>query len=732
MSVFDRLIPLQTEGPLTSRLARRAGGFDLGQVPADRIPDQLTRSVCGFCSVGCALDVHLQAGIAVAITPSPDHPVNRGSACPKGWELLAPMEAGDRATAPMRRNAAGRLVPVTWPEAIDAFVSGIRAVQATHGPDSVAFLSTGQIPSEEIALLGLLARSGLGIRHGDGNTRQCMASAVVAYKQCFGFDAPPYTYADLERGDVIVFWGANPAIAHPILWERALRNPHHPAIVVVDPRRTETAMAATHHLPLRPKTDLDLAYAVGHILIRDGMVDQRFVEAHTSGFDDYAAHVRRFAPSVVARTCELEVERIEELAHLIGTGRAVSIWWTMGVNQSHQGVRTAQALIALALLTGNIGKPGTGANSITGQCNAMGSRLFANTASLFGGRDFGNPEHRAAVAEALSIDESVLPSEPSWPYDHIMEGIASGAIRGLWVIATNTAHSWINQSDARELLDRLDFLVVQDLYADTETAQHAHLVLPAAGWGEKEGTFINSERRLGLVKRVRQAPGQALADFWIFKAIAAAAGCADLVAPWTSPEAAFRLLQRLTAGMPCDITGVRGWEHVDTGAVQWPWPEGDERPRPGEIERRLFEDGRFHTTDGRARFVVGNPTPPPELPSPSHPLVLLTGRGSSAQWHTGTRTSRAPALRSLAPRGPVVEIHPDDAATRGLSSGDRVEVRSARGSMEATALLTPTMRRGEVFVPMHDASTNQLTFPVFDPHSRQPGYKHCAVEVRRR
>lgn len=730
--MFERLVPVRTEGQLSSRLGRRAGGFHLGQVPADRVPDMLTRSVCGYCSVGCGLDVHLQGGRAIGITPSPTHPVNRGSACPKGWELLAPMEAHDRASTPMRRSPAGRLEPVSWPEALRAFVSGVREVQASCGPDSVAFLSTGQIPSEEIALLGLLARSGLGIRHGDGNTRQCMASAVVAYKECFGFDAPPYTYADLELGDVLVFWGANPAIAHPILWERALRNPNHPEIVVVDPRRTETAMAATHHLQLRPKTDLALAYAVGHVLIRDRLVDRRFVEAHTSGFESYAAHVKRFPPSVVASDCDLAESEIEALAHAIGTGRAVSIWWTMGVNQSHQGVRTAQALIALALLTGNIGKPGTGANSITGQCNAMGSRLFANTTSLFGGRDFENPEHRAAVAGALSIDEAALPREPSWSYDRIMEGIASGAIRGLWVIATNTAHSWINQSDARELLGRLEFLAVQDLYHDTETARFAHLLLPAAGWGEKEGTFINSERRLGLIKAVRRPPGQALADFWIFKAIASAAGCAALVAPWESPEAAFRLLQRLTAGMPCDITGVDGWEHVDTGDVQWPYPGGADRPSPGEVERRLFSDGRFHTPDGRARFVVDDPTPPPERLSSSYPLVLLTGRGSSAQWHTGTRTSRAPALRPLAPEGGVVEIHPDDAAVRGIATGDPVEVRSARGSMAATALVSPTVRRGEVFVPMHAASTNQLTFPVFDPHSRQPGYKHCAVDVRRR
>ena len=716
-------------GPRTAELARTRGGFGLGQVPARIAPERTTSMVCGFCSTGCSLDVHLVDGQAVNLTPTVDHPVNLGMACPKGWESLAPMEAPDRATTPMvRRRRGGPLEPVSWDEALDTFATRMKQVQAEHGPASVAFLSTGQMPTEEMALLGALGRFGMGIRHCDGNTRQCMATSVVAYKQAFGFDAPPYTYADFEESDVIVLVGSNLAITHPIMWERIARNPHDPEIVVLDPRRTETAVAATQHHALAPKSDLELLYGVAHLLLRWGAIDKDFIHEHTTGFDAFETHLDAFTPERAAAASGLPVEDIERLASTIAAGERVSFWWTMGVNQSHQGVRTAQAIIDLALMTGSIGRPGTGANSITGQCNAMGSRLFSNTTGLLGGRDFADPAHRAEVAGILGIDEGRIPDAGGWAYDQIMEGIASGAIRGLWVIATNTAHSWINSSEARHLLDRLDFLVVQDLYPDTETAAHADLVLPAAGWGEKEGTFINSERRLGVLKQVRRAPGQALADFWIFKLVAEAWGCADLFERWESPEATFRLLAELSAGRPCDITGVTSYAQIDEArGIQWPFPAGTAEVEP---ERRLFADGRFPTPDGRARFLFDEPRPLPEPTDDRYPLALLTGRGSSNQWHTQTRTKRSDILRSLAPERLLVEIAPADAAAVGVRAGDEVVVESRRGSIRAIAQPTPTIRPGQVFLPMHEEATNVLTFPRVDPHSRQPAYKHAAVAVR--
>jgi assimilatory nitrate reductase catalytic subunit len=718
------------DGALTRELVRTPGGFGLGQVPSRLKPEATTSMVCGFCSTGCSLDVHRRDGHAVNLTPTTEYPVNLGMACPKGWEALTPLRATDRATTPRWRDPKGRLRPIEWEPAIATFVSRFRGIIDEHGPDSVAFLSTGQITTEEMALLGAFAKFGMGMVHGDGNTRQCMATSVVAYKEAFGFDAPPYTYADFEQSDVIVLVGSNLCIAHPILWERICRNPHQPEIVVIDPRVTETAMAATQHLALRPKSDLVLLYGIARLLIERGAVDLEFVERHTAGFDEFAQHVEAFTPARVCAATGLSVDAIERVADTIARGERVSFWWTMGVNQGHEATRTAQAVIDLALMTGNIGRPGTGANSITGQCNAMGSRLFSNTTSLFAGRSFTDADERREVAELLGIDAARIPDRPSLAYDQIVEGVAEGRIKGLWVIATNTAHSWIDQDHVREAFRGLDFLVVQDMYATTETAQLAHLVLPAAGWAEKEGTFINSERRVGVVKRVSPAPGQALADFTIFRLLADAWGCGEMFAEWTDPEAVWSILGRLSRDRPCDISGIDGYDTIDrAGGVQWPCPEGE--PIVTGAERRLFEDGRFHHPDGRARFVYDEPTPVPVRTSARYPLVLLTGRGSSSQWHTQTRTAKSPVLRALAPTDAYVELAPDDAYARSVGDGDWVEVESARATVRARARVTPVVGAGQVFVPMHDAATNRLTRAVFDPHSRQPSYKSGAVEVRR-
>ncbi|HEX6274627.1 MAG TPA: nitrate reductase [Polyangiaceae bacterium] len=719
----------QRRGPLTAELVRTPGGFGLGQVPASKKPDATTTAVCGFCSTGCGLEIHMKNGAAVGLSPARDYSVNFGMACPKGWEALAPLRSKDRATEPLLRNERGAMTPVSWETALETFVTRMKAIQEKHGPSSVAWLGTGQIPTEELALLGSFAKFGMGVVHGDGNTRQCMATAVVAYKEAFGFDAPPYTYEDFEESDVIVLVGSNLCIAHPILWERICRNPHGPEIVVVDPRRTETAMNATLHLAPNPKSDLTLFYAVARHLIARDWLDRDFIAEHTNGFEEFSAHVEKYSIQAASEATGLAPDAIARFAQLVGNGKRVSFWWTMGVNQSHEGVRVAQALINLALLTGNIGRPGTGANSITGQCNAMGSRLFSNTTNLLGGRDFKNPEHRDEVARILGMPAERIPSEPSLAYDQIFEGILRGDIRGLWIVATNTAHSWINQADAIDVLKRLDFLVVQDMYTTTETAALAHLLLPAAGWGEKEGTFINSERRVGLLKKVCQAPGQALADFSIVKLVAEAWGVGELFRRFSDPEATFQLLKELSRGRPCDITGITDYAMLDDRrGVQWPLREG-ERVLP-QSQRRLFADGRFFHPDGRARFVFEAPRPTPEVTTRDFPFVLLTGRGSSSQWHTQTRTAKSAVLRRLYPNDPYVEMSPGDAAKLGISPGEWIIVESQRGKFKARANPTHVVKPGQVFVPMHYATMNRLTFPAFDPYSRQPSYKHCAVRVR--
>jgi assimilatory nitrate reductase catalytic subunit len=666
-------------------------------------------------------------------------------ACPKGWESLTCLSAADRATTPLLRNpATGKLEPTDWDHALQVFTLKFKAIMDQHGPESVAFLGTGQICTEEMALLGSVWKFGMGALHCDSNTRQCMATSHVAYKQSFGFDAPPFTYADFEASDTLVFIGANPCIAHPIMWQRVLQNKNQPKIIVVDPRRTETAMNATQHLALAPKSDLTLLYGIANLLVHNGWIDREFIARSTTDFEGFASFVRQFTPDKVAAATGLTVGDLFHFAEAIHNGKAVSFWWTMGVNQSHESTRTAQAIINLALMTGNIGRPGTGANSITGQCNAMGSRLYANITSLLGGRDFLKPEHREQVARALDIPVARIPAKNSLAYDQIVQGVADGKIKGLWIIATNTSHSWINQRFFNDIVGKLEFLVVQDMFASTETARRAHLVLPAAGWGEKDGTFINSERRFGLTKRVLRAPGQALGDFNIFRLVAQYWGCGDLFAEWTSPEAVFQILKRLSAGQPCDITGIADYRHLDeVGGIQWPLAERmkDEAGRIKNSvcetnanssfpnERRLFADGKFFHSDGRAKFIFDLPRPVAEPVDDEFPVVLLTGRGTSAQWHTNTRTGKSAVLRTLYPANAYVEVNPADAARLGLEANAVVAVISRRARVECVAFITPTVQSGQVFIPMHYGVTNQLTRAEFDPHSRQPSYKHCAVRL---
>ncbi len=726
--VKDQLRIRAYDGVLTERLVQEPAAYGLGRLPKTVKPDATVNSVCGFCGTGCSLKVHLKEGEAVNLSAQTSYPVNIGMACPKGWESLTPLKAKDRATTPLMRNADGQMEAVSWERAMDLFVRQFKGILKTHGAGAAAFLSTGQIVTEEMAFLGALAKLGMGMIHGDGNTRQCMATAVVAYKQALGYDSPPFSYKDFEESDVLIFVGANPCIAHPIMWQRVMLNQRNPEIIVIDPRKTETAMAATTHLAIAPKSDLTLFYGLAARLLELDLIDRDFIEAHTNGFAEFEVFLKTHSIDRASELSGIDSAELDRIARLIGSGKRVSFWWTMGVNQSYEGVRLAQSMINLALMTGNIGKPGTGANSITGQCNAMGSRQFSFTTSLPALRDFESAEDRQEVADILSIPVERIPTENSYAYNEIIDAIERGEIKGLWMIATNAGHSWINQKRFRRIREKLDFFVVQDMYGTTETAQMADLVLPAAGWGEKDGVFINSERRIGLTRKVRKAPGPALSDFNIFRLISHYWGCAELFKEWNSPEAVFRILAKLSKGRPCDFSGVTGYDFLNEhGGVQWPLPEGSHR---FERERRLFEDGQFFHDDGKARFLFEEPRAMPEPPDEAYPFILLTGRGTSSQWHTQTRTGKSDVLKKLYPKSPYVEINPQDAERLGIQPENLVQVASRRGQVSVKAVVLGSLQPGQVFMPMHYPETNQLTLDTFDPYSKEPSYKACAVTVR--
>ncbi|MEP2775907.1 MAG: nitrate reductase [Luteolibacter sp.] len=718
-------------GPLTEDLVQEPGRFGLGKIPARLAPVSTTTSICGYCATGCQLKLHLdENGRAINLSPQASYPVNLGMACPKGWQALDPLDSPDRATAPLLRDESGKLVETDWQTALNAFTSHFKSIKEKHGPESVAFLSTGQIPFEEMAFLGCLFKFGMGFINADANTRQCMATAATAYKQSFGFDAPPGAYADFEESDVIVLVGANLCIAHPILWQRVMRNKRSPEIIVIDPRATETAQAATRHVALKPKGDLALLYAITHCILRDGRIDATSI-ANTEGIEAFSEFVKDYSPASVSEKTGLSTAAIEALALTVSDPeKRVSWWWTMGVNQSYEGTRTAQAIINLCLITGNIGKPGTGPNSVTGQCNAMGSRLFSNTTSLVGGHDFANETHRRKISDILEIPYENITSQTSLAYDEILDAVTEGKIKGLWIIATNPFHSWVDSEKIAKLRANLDFLVVQDMYHTTESARLADLVLPAAAWGEKDGCFINSERRIGNIKPVRKAPGQALTDFRIFRLIADAWGCGEHFKKWTHPEAAFGLLREISADQPCDITGVRDYDHIDEmGGIQWPFPEKSPDETP---ERRLFADGKFYTASGKAKIHFSPPAEMPEPPDELYPFLLLTGRGTSSQWHTQSRTSKSSLLKKLYPENIYVEIHPLDAGKLGVSDRQILHIASRRGNLEASAYIAPTVQQGQIFIPMHYPEVNRLTHSSFDPHSRQPNYKACAVSISAR
>ncbi|MEE0727269.1 MAG: molybdopterin-dependent oxidoreductase, partial [Clostridium saudiense] len=536
------------------------------------------QSTCNLCALACNVDFYVENGKIAKVSPTVDYPVNKGFCCIKGLNLDKQQTKIKARKSPLLRDENGEMKEISWEEGFKTFAKKMTSIQEKYGKESVAFISTGQMPTEDMALLGHVGRNYMGI-NGDGNTRLCMATSVVAHKQSFGFDAPPYTLNDAELSDTIILIGANPVIAHPVFWGR-IRENKEAKIITIDPRRSETAMNSDIWIDIKPKADLVLMYTLANVLIEKGYIDVNYIENHTEGYEDFKNHVAKFTLDKVEAETGISAERVLELAEIIHAGERVSFWWTMGVNQGYQAVRTAQSIINLALITGNMGRPGTGANSLTGQCNAMGSRAFSNTAGLYGGGDFDNPVRRKAVAEALGVDESVLATKPTIPYNAIIEKAIAGEIKGLWVICTNPRHSWANNEEFEKCVKNLDFFVVQDIYEDTDSAKLCDLYLPSVPAIKKEGVLINTERRLSKVNPVIEKEEGELSDFEIFYNIGKELGMGDLLKGWETPRSAFELLKKCSKGMPCDITGVtyemlEGPNMEGSRGVQWPFRAGE-------------------------------------------------------------------------------------------------------------------------------------------------------------
>jgi len=697
-----------------------------GHTSAQKIPDRWVATTCGYCSVGCGMFVGVKDGRAVSVRGNPDHPVNLGKLCPKGLSEHYTLDAPNRATHPLLRKQ-GKLVPVSWDEALETMVEKFRATQERCGRDALGVISTGQLVTEEFYTLGKLVQLGLGTKNYDGNTTLCMASAVSGYKRSFGSDGPPGAYEDLRKADVIFLIGANIADNHPILCQHLEANPRK-TLIVADPRVTKTAMMADLFLPLKPRSDIALLNGIIHVLIQTGQIDCEFVTNHTSGFADLAKYVEKYTPAYVSQITGLSEELILKTAYVYGNANAAFIGWTMGVNHSTQGAETVNAINNLALITGNIGRAGASPFSITGQCNAMGTREAGFASSLPGYRKFEDAKDREELAELWSLSKDRIPKSRGLAYPDIIEAAVSKKIRALWIIATNPIVSYPNLDVLTQALETLDFLVVQDGFHPTPTSELAHLVFPAAIWGEKEGTYTNSERRVSKVNRAVDPPGEAKPDFEIFLMLAEKLGCRDeLFSGWTQPEHAFNEWKRVSKGRLCDYSGLT-YELIEKhNGIQWPFPEG----ASAVSTTRLYSDGHFQTEDGKARLFCINWTPFPEQPNKEFPFVLNTGR-TVEHWHTRTKTGQVPILERMSPNA-WLEMNTRDANNLRLKPHDRVDVISRRGRVRNVELrVTEIVAPGQVFMPFHFAETNanQITQSAFDPISREPNYKQCAVSVQ--
>ncbi|MGF1571328.1 MAG: molybdopterin oxidoreductase family protein [Nodosilinea sp.] len=708
------------------------------------------KTLCPYCGVGCGLEVlppaqarqptHRDAeGNPLWQTRGDrDHPSSQGMVCVKGATVAESLDKNRLKYPMLRASLADPFERVSWDVALNTIVERIETVHRTFGPEGLCMYGSGQFQTEDYYTAQKLIKGCLGTNNFDANSRLCMSSAVAGYIQSFGSDGPPCCYDDLEATDCAFLIGTNTADCHPIVFNR-LRKHHkrnrHVKLIVVDPRRTETAKQADLHLDLRPGTDITLMNGMAHLLMRWGLVDQDFIDGCTRGFTDYAEVVRHYEPALVAERCGISILTLEAAARAWAGAKSVLSLWSMGLNQSSEGTAKVRTLINLHLLTGQIGRPGAGPFSLTGQPNAMGGREAGGLSHILPGyRMAKNPQHRQEVEQFWRLAPGSIAPTPGLAVGEMMLALEQGQVGLLWIAATNPAVSMPDLNRTKAALAQSPFTVYQDAYYPTETAAFAHLLLPAAQWGEKTGTMTNSERTVTLCPAFRPPPGEARADWEIFAEVGRRLGFTEQFNFASAAEVYHEFVQ-LTRGQLCDMTGLSHPRLAAEGPIQWPCP-AIETPATAATkhDKRLYTQGVFATPDGRARFAALHEKGLAEPPDDRYPFVLTTGR-LYGHWHTQTRTGRIAKIQKMHPQ-PFVEMNPRDAQHLQVQSGEWVEVKSQRGRVRLPVLVTQNIRRGALFVPMHwgslwadEAECNALTHPECCPISKQPELKACAVMV---
>ena len=699
------------------------------------VDSQNFTSTCCYCGVGCGVVVHKDKKGNVSVQGDKDHPVNKGMLCSKGMNLQYTVnDKSDRLLYPqMRYNKNMPLQRVTWEDALQRTAAVFKTFIAKYGPDSVAFYISGQCLTEEYYVINKLVKGFMGTNNIDTNSRLCMSSAVAAYKASLGEDSVPVCYDDIELADCFFVTGANPAWCHPIIWRRVeahkAANPH-VKVIVVDPRKTDSASIADLHLQINPGTDITLNHAIARSLIENGDVDLEFIKDHTEGFEKFKETVFLRTLEEAAMICGVEQSDILLAAQFIGNARGFLTMWTMGLNQSSIGVNKNLSLINLNLITGHIGKPGSGPFSLTGQPNAMGGREVGGLANLLPAhRDLSNAAHREEVQKFWN--GTVISDKPGLTATEMFDALHDGRLKAIWIICTNPLVSLPNVKMAEEGLKKAKFVVVQDISNKPETLAYADVILPAATWAEKEGTMTNSERRISYLNKIVDAPGEALPDTEIIYRFAQKMGYNGFEYP--DCNTIYKEHAALTAGTNIDITGLDHDIIRKKKTVQWPYHSAE----PGSGTLRLFTDKLFYTTSKKA-LIHGVPDAlTSEKPTDDFPLILTTGRIRD-QWHTMSKTGKVNKLKQHMPKA-FLEIHPADARRLNITDDSLVVVTSRRGEVRVKAKISGAIKKGVVFLPMHWGKilgndlnrTNNVTSDVLDPVSKEPDFKFCAVKIER-